>query len=285
MKKYVMLGCAVVLSVMAFAHDFEVDGFYYTRQSANTVNISFKGSNYSSSMAYSGDVVVPDQVEFDGVTYTVVGVDDGTFNYCRELTSVVLPNTVTTLGNYVFSYDNNLTSIILGSPSSIGNNNFEGCTSLASIVIYSSTVPSYGTKPFIGISDKSSITIKIPAGTKAAYEADEIWNGFIFEELPAEGGEEGGNEGGEEGGNEGGEEGGNEGGEEGGQDDNPQSAVLSLTNNFNISVSGNVISASQVVMVYNVLGGFEGKGYSVTVPKNGIYFVTAGNKSYKIYVK
>ncbi|MBO4777994.1 MAG: leucine-rich repeat protein [Bacteroidales bacterium] len=277
MKKYVMLGCALVLSVMAFAHDFEVDGFYYTRQSANTVNISFKGSNYSSSMAYSGDVVVPDQVEFDGVTYTVVGVDDGTFNYCRELTSVVLPNTVTTLGNYVFSYDNNLTSIILGSPSSIGNNNFEGCTSLASIVIYSSTVPSYGTKPFIGISDKSSITIKIPAGTKAAYEADEIWNGFIFEELPAEGGEEGGNEGGEEGGQ--------EGGEEGGQDDNPQSAVSSLTNNFNISVSGNVISASQVVMVYNVLGGFEGKGYSVTVPKNGIYFVTAGNKSYKIYVK
>jgi hypothetical protein len=277
MKKSFSCICALVLSVMTYAHDFAVDGFYYTIQSDNTVNLSYKGTEYSSSMVYSGDVVVPDQVEFDGKTYTVVGVDNGTFNYCRELTSVVLPNTVTTLGNYVFSYDNNLTSIILGSPSSIGNNNFEGCTSLASIVIYSSTVPSYGTKPFIGISDKSSITVKIPAGTKAAYEADANWNGFIFEELPAEGGEEGGNEGGEEGGE--------EGGNEGGQGENPPSAVSSLTNNFNISVSGNVISSSQIIMVYNVLGGFEGKGFSVTVPKNGIYFVNAGSKSYKIYVK
>lgn len=293
MKKYVTLVCALVLSVMAFAHDFMVDELYYTKQGDNTVNISFQGNSYtSSSKIYSGDIEVPEQVEFEGKMYTVVGIDDGTFNYCTNLTSVSLPKTVTSLGTIIFEGDNKLTSVVLGSPSSIGNQNFNFCSALQSITIYSTTVPETGNKAFLGL-DKSKITVKIPAGTKAAYEADEIWNGFIFEELPAEGGEEGGNEGGEEGGNEGGEEGGNEGGEEGGQeggeeggqDDNPQSAVSSLTNNFNISVSGNVISASQVVMVYNVLGGFEGKGYSVTVPKNGIYFVTAGNKSYKIYVK
>jgi hypothetical protein len=284
MKKYVTLVCALVLSVMAFAHDFMVDELYYTKQGDNTVNISFKGASSASSMVYSGDVVVPETVEFEGVTYTIVGVDDGTFNYCTNLTSVSLPKTVTSLGTIIFEGDNKLTSVVLGSPSSIGNQNFNFCSALQSITIYSTTVPETGNKTFSGL-DKSQITIKIPAGTKAAYEADVNWNGFIFEEMQAEGGEEGGNEGGEEGGNEGGEEGGQEGGEEGGQDDNPQSAVSSLTNNFNISVSGNVISASQVVMVYNVLGGFEGKGYSVTVPKNGIYFVTAGNKSYKIYVK
>ena len=272
MKKYVTLVCAFVLSVMTFAHDFEVDGYYYTRQSDNTVNISYKGTNYSSSMVYSGDVVVPETIEVDDVTYTVVGVDDGTFNYCTKLTSVTLPKTVTTLGGYIFENDSKLTSVVLGSPTTIGNQNFSGCSSLTSITIYSETVPTTGAKVFLGV-DKSKVTMSIPAGSTATYNADDNWSGFTFEELPAEGG------------NEGGEEGGQEGGEEGGQEENPPLAVSSLTNNFNISVSGNVISASQVVIVYNVLGGFEGKGYSVTVPKNGIYFVTAGNKSYKIYVK
>ena len=72
MKKYVMLVCALVLSVMTFAHDFEVNGLYYTRQSDNTVNISYKGTSHTSSMVYSGDVVVPETIEVDGVTYTVV---------------------------------------------------------------------------------------------------------------------------------------------------------------------------------------------------------------------
>lgn len=266
MKKYVTLVCALILSLMTFAHDFEVNGFYYTRQSDNTVNISYKGTNYSSSMVYSGDVVVPDQVEFDGVTYTVVGVDDGTFNYCTNLTSVVLPKTVTTLGGYIFENDLKLKSVVLGAPTTIGNQNFSGCSALESITIYSETVPTTGAKVFLGV-DKSKVTMSIPAGCTGAYNADEKWNGFSFEELPAEGGNEGG-----------------EGGEEGG-DDNPSLAVSSMTNNFSISVSGNVISAPQVIMVYNVLGGFEGKGFSVAVPKNGIYFVNAGSKSYKIYVK
>lgn len=268
MKRYVTLACAFVLSVMTFAHDFEVNGLYFTKQKNNTVNISFKGTSYASSMVYSGDVVVPETVEFEGVTYTVVGVDDGTFNYCTKLTSVTLPKTVTTLGGYIFENDSKLTSVVLGSPTTIGNQNFSGCSSLNSITLYSDAVPTVGAKTFLGV-NKSTVTIKIPNGSQTAYEADANWNGFVFEELPAEGGEEGGNEG----------------GEEGGQGDNPPLAVSSLTNNFSFSVSGNVISASQTVLVYNVLGGFVGKGVSVTVPKSGIYFVNVGSKSYKIFVK
>ena len=260
MKKYVTFVCAFVLSVMTFAHDFEVDGYYYTRQSDNTVNISYKGTNYSSSMVYSGDVVVPETIEVDDVTYMVVGVDDGTFNYCTKLTSVTLPKTVTTLGGYIFENDSKLTSVVLGSPTTIGNQNFSGCSSLTSITLYSDAVPTVGAKTFLGV-NKSTVTIKIPNGSQTVYEADANWNGFVFEELPAEGGEEGG------------------------QGDNPPLAVLSLTNNFSFSVSGNVISASQTVLVYNVLGGFVGKGVSVTVPKSGIYFVNVGSKSYKIFVK
>ena len=56
--------------------------------------------------------------------------------YYSPITSVVIPNTVTSIGQYGFGYCNKLKSVIIGnSVTSIGNSAFYECSSLTSVTI------------------------------------------------------------------------------------------------------------------------------------------------------
>ena len=68
----------------------------------------------------------------DGVT----SIDDYTFSYCYSLTSITIPDSVTSIGGSAFSYCTSLTSITIpDSVTSIGDGAFEGCRSLTSITV------------------------------------------------------------------------------------------------------------------------------------------------------
>ena len=56
----------------------------------------------------SGDVVIPETVTYDGVTYTVTAIDDEATNDLPYLTSMSLPTTITSIGTNVFVNDPNL---------------------------------------------------------------------------------------------------------------------------------------------------------------------------------
>lgn len=107
---------------------------------------------------YTGDIVIPESIEKDGITYTVTSIksyafsnsqitsviipnsiviiDNGVFNGCYFLNSVSLPNTITKIGKSSFSYCKKLTEIeIPNSVKSIGEYAFNGCSRLASISI------------------------------------------------------------------------------------------------------------------------------------------------------
>lgn len=72
-------------------------------------------------------VIVPNSV-------TTIGVS--AFGACCKLESINIPNTVTSIGTYTFSGCSNLTSITIpNTVTSIGNNAFYGCTGLTSITI------------------------------------------------------------------------------------------------------------------------------------------------------
>lgn len=58
--------------------------------------------------ALTGDVVIPETVTYDGVTYTVTAIDDEATNDMPYLTSISLPMTITSLGTYVFVNDPSL---------------------------------------------------------------------------------------------------------------------------------------------------------------------------------
>ena len=85
---------------------------------------------------YSGDILIPESVVYEGNTYNVTSIGDHAFYECGGLTSVTIPNSVTSIGNSAFSYCSGLTSVTIpNSVTSIGDHAFYRCGGLASITI------------------------------------------------------------------------------------------------------------------------------------------------------
>ena len=144
----------------SLAHDFEVDGIFYNKTSDNTAAVTYKGDSYSSySKEYSGDIVIPSSVDYNGATYSVTSIGDEAFYWCDSLTSVVIGNSVTSIGDAAFCECSGLTSIeIPNSVKSIGYCAFYECLGLTSIEIPNS-VTSIGDAAFCECSGLTSIVV------------------------------------------------------------------------------------------------------------------------------
>jgi hypothetical protein len=85
---------------------------------------------------YSGDVHIPDEVVYEGETYSVTAISEWAFFDCSSLASVTIPNSITSIGNFAFSGCSGLTNVIISNNvTSIGDYAFEGCSGLTSITI------------------------------------------------------------------------------------------------------------------------------------------------------
>ncbi len=92
----------------------------------------------------------------------------------------IIPSSVTIIGNSAFYDCVNLTAIYLpNSVTAIESNAFNGCTGLTHIKVNWETplVITSSNNIFNNI-DVSSVTLYVPAGTKAMYEAAEVWKDF-----------------------------------------------------------------------------------------------------------
>ena len=78
----------------AFAYSFQVNGIYYTRAGSSSSKVVMVSNRSSLGGDYSGDIVIPETVEYAGDTYSVQYVAQGAFINCPQLTSVELPNTI-----------------------------------------------------------------------------------------------------------------------------------------------------------------------------------------------
>jgi hypothetical protein len=120
-------------SFTALAYDFAVAGVYFNKLSDNTCKVTYRGSAYNS---YSGDVVIPQEVNYDGTTYAVTTIGYNAFYNCAELSSISIPNSVTTIEWSVFYGCSALTEIVIpNSVTTIGSKTFAGCTALTSITL------------------------------------------------------------------------------------------------------------------------------------------------------
>ncbi|MCR5361534.1 MAG: leucine-rich repeat domain-containing protein [Bacteroidales bacterium] len=120
MKRNFLSLCLTALLLLfgqsLFAHNFEADGIYYTYLSKTdkTVSVSYRGiSSNAYSNEYSGNVVIPASVTYNGTTYSVTSIGGSAFNGCTGLTSIEIPSSVTSIGNDAFSGCSSLESIAL----------------------------------------------------------------------------------------------------------------------------------------------------------------------------
>ena len=156
MKRYLLVLLLPLFTLCANAGDpVEIEGIYYYLESNPDVAEVTKGSN----SWYSGDIIIPETVTYEGEKYSVTSIGDCAFQNFYDLTSVNIPNSVTSIGTMAFQKCTGLTSVnIPNSVTSIGSNAFQNCSALTSVNIPNS-VTQIGLGVFYGCSNLTSITI------------------------------------------------------------------------------------------------------------------------------
>ena len=148
---------------------------------------------------FNGVAKIISKLTYKGHTFEVLEIGDYAFNYCRGLTSVTIPNSVTRIGVEAFDGCTGLTSVTIpNSVTSIGSGAFDGCTGLTSITIGNSVtsigdyafsgctgltdVWCYAEEPPMGdafnVSSISTATLHVPAASLGKYRAKEPWKNF-----------------------------------------------------------------------------------------------------------
>ena len=109
MKKQILFLVMMLLPLMADAQiSAKIDGIYYKlNNSDKTAQVAYSRNRYS------GEIVIPSSVTYEGKDYNVTGIGAHAFYGSADLTSINIPNSVTSIEDQIF----------------------DGCTSLASIVI------------------------------------------------------------------------------------------------------------------------------------------------------
>ncbi len=155
MKQTLLTLLLALLPLLAAADAVEIGGIYYNMiRKVKTAEVTSKPSGN-----YSGEIVIPESVEHDGVTYSVTGIGDNAFRGCSVLTSVTIPNSVTSIGSSAFYGCSGLTSVTIGnSVTSIGSSAFALCSGLTSVTIPNS-VTTIGDFAFAECSGLTSVTI------------------------------------------------------------------------------------------------------------------------------
>ena len=110
--KTIMLLMGLLFSVSLSA--FEVDGIEYQKISSIEVGVNKKGSGAFSE--YSGDIVIPEHISYNGDFYKVTQINIGAFNSAK-ITSISIPKTVTSI-NCDFRGISTLTSVYISDLSS-----------------------------------------------------------------------------------------------------------------------------------------------------------------------
>ncbi|MCD8206875.1 MAG: leucine-rich repeat domain-containing protein, partial [Bacteroidales bacterium] len=141
---------------MADGTRFYYDGLEYAVVSSADRTIEVTYINSSSITTYWGTIEIPETVLYDGVTYIVIGIAEGTFDNGAGITSVTIPATVTYIGGYAF----------------------ENCTNMVSITCLNPEPPECENYAFYG-ADTDVCILYVPDDSISVYAETVPWNSFV----------------------------------------------------------------------------------------------------------
>lgn len=160
-KQFSLMLLAMFASIetMAFTGDAVVDGIKYNIVTKEGIAKVIKGGNYS------GSIVIPDTIEYEGTKCRVYAIDQDAFYYREQLTSITLPETIESIGSSAFQSCSKLTSIVIpDSVKIISNYTFAGCKSLTSVRL-PQKLTTIGTSAFDRCTSLESIEIPFSVTT------------------------------------------------------------------------------------------------------------------------
>ena len=138
MRKIFLFLFCVCISLSLFAEDIEINNIYYRLNASKKTAEVIQNPN-----KYSGDIVIPDSIEKDGVYYIVTSIKgqrggsvnileligeyeyNGAFYGCSALKTITIPQSINTIGRYAFLGCSSLEGIYISDLSSWCNISFE----------------------------------------------------------------------------------------------------------------------------------------------------------------
>ena len=158
------IGSGIVVSCSALTAITVEEGnpVYDSRNNCNAII----ETNTNKLLAGCATTVIPDNI---------TAIADQAFYFVGSLKAVTLPKGLTSIGENAFAYTGLTTIDIPGSVTSFGWGPFNGCNSLSTVKVYWDTPLPASDYTF---KTRANITLIIPFGSRAAYEAANYWNDF-----------------------------------------------------------------------------------------------------------
>lgn len=95
---------AGILSITSWANGIKIGDLYYIlNYSDKTAEVTYTytgDKRYENS--YTGSITIPSTVSYNGNTYFVKSIGGYAFAECNSLTSITIPGSVTTIGEFAF---------------------------------------------------------------------------------------------------------------------------------------------------------------------------------------
>ena len=156
--------------------DFEVDGIWYRALDENNAMVIQRPGEED---YYQGDVVIPEAVAYQDVTFMVTSIDAGAFEDCYDLTSVVIGDAVESIGENAFQGCTALTNVTIGNGmTAISSKAFNYCNALKTVICCGMVPPVMASSNCFTSAAYTRATLCVPRSAQAEYSTADYWYKF-----------------------------------------------------------------------------------------------------------